>query len=128
MAKIQVAVGDDDLRNLLALLVDMRGHRPQSSPDLMATWSHLEAGDIDLLILDRPPDADAQMALVARCRAQPHLEELPIVVVGAPVNDHDLTSAHAAGVTSFVAMPFTMVHMTQVITELTRPKLNHGAA
>lgn len=119
LATILIAVADGDLRDLFFLSLTARGHQPRTAADLRATFAAVTAGDVDLLVLDWPPDPHAHQTLVARCRAIPELAGLPVVAVGVAFDDAWVERAVAAGVTSFLSMPFTLRTAAQVVADLT---------
>ncbi|MDP1822443.1 MAG: response regulator [Archangium sp.] len=83
--KARVLAVDDDVANLrlLASYLTHEGYEVATAEDGPAAIARLEAGDIDLLILDVRMDGMDGLEVCRRLRAQPRFERLPIIFLTA---------------------------------------------
>ncbi|MCW2815317.1 MAG: response regulator [Nocardioides sp.] len=117
MATIQLAVGDPDLHELVALHLELRGHDVRSA-DVDATWGALAPSPADLLVLHKAPASTRHVELVERCRQHAPLATMPILLVGVRSNDVEIADLVEAGVDRFIEIPFSLRYLTATIAEL----------
>ena len=103
-----VLVVEDDTatRDLLRDLLELEGYTVASAADGAAGVARIEAGGIDLVLLDRRlPDMDG-LALCRQVRARPDAVYLPIMMLTAVAGGEQSRTGYAAGVDGYLAKPF----------------------
>ena len=104
-----VLVVEDDpaVRGLLREVLEEEGYAVQSAPDVAAGLAGIQAGDVDLVLLDlRLPGTDG-LELCRRVRGTETASHLPIVVLTAALEEEVPQAASlAAGADSYLAKPF----------------------
>ena len=73
--------------------------------------ARLQAGDIDLLIIDRTLPGLTGLAICRRARARPELADLPIILLGCETGEQDRVEALDGGADDFVAKPFSTAEL-----------------
>jgi len=98
---------DDDAHNaaLLRAILVPAGYRVTTAGSLAAARGAIQAGGIDLVLLDRHlPDGDG-LDLAREVRASEDGRRVPILLVSASVLPVDRTAAEAAGCDGFIDKP-----------------------
>jgi len=107
-ASAVVLVVDDDaaMRGTLQKLLKKAGYTVRTAADGAAGLACVEAGDIDLVLLDRRlPDLDG-LELCRRVRAHDAEAYLPIIVLTGLADDAQRHAGFAVGADDYVTKPF----------------------
>jgi two-component system OmpR family response regulator len=105
-----VLVVDDDanIRNLLRDALQDAGHRITEAPDGAAALARLNAGGVDLVLLDLMlPDLNG-LEVCRQVRVAAHQLYLPIIMITALGAEKDLHTGFAAGADDYVTKPFSL--------------------
>jgi DNA-binding response OmpR family regulator len=101
-----VVEDDADTREVLLMLLEETGYRLESAPDGASGLARIEAGGIDLVLLDRMlPEIDG-LELCRRVRARTDDPYLPILMLTALSDDQERHAGFAAGADDYVTKPF----------------------
>ena len=105
-AVILVVEDDAATRDLLRELLESEGYTVASAADAAAGVARIEAGGIDLVLLDRRlPEMDG-LALCRQVRARPDAVYLPIIMLTAVAGGEQSRTGYAAGVDDYLTKPF----------------------
>jgi CheY-like chemotaxis protein len=103
---VLIADDDADHRELISLTLRRSGHEVITAVDGPSAMTVLLAGGVDAALLDvRMPGEDG-IELCRRLRAEPSTASLPIMLISADVNDHQIRAALRAGADDYLAKPF----------------------
>jgi DNA-binding response OmpR family regulator len=106
--KPNVLVVDDDaaIRGLLHETLEDAGHGVAEAPDGQAALARLDAGPVDLLLLDMMlPDLNG-LEICRQVRATGRALYLPIIMITALAGDEERHTGFAAGADDYVTKPF----------------------
>ena len=120
---IRVLVVDDtpQIRMLLRLNLALEGHHVEEASDGEACLVRLRATPpVDVLVVDALMGPVDGWATTAALRADPALEDLPVLMVTASVQAHHRARAAEVGVDVFVAKPFEPADVVDAVTALAR--------
>lgn len=118
MARILIADDDEDIRLLIVMRLRRDGHDLQAVTDGQAAWEALRAGGFDLAILDNSMPALTGLEVVERCRAEPGLAGLRILMVTALAQEQDVEGGLAAGADRYMTKPFGLGDLSREVGEL----------
>lgn len=126
MARILVADDDEDIRALIEMRLRRDGHEVVPVTDGQAAWDALTGQGFgqgvgqgfDLAILDNSMPALTGVEVAARCRAEPTLAGLRILMVTAFVQAQDVQEGLAAGADHYMTKPFSLQDLTAQVTAL----------
>lgn len=118
MARILVADDDEDIRALIEMRLRRDGHDIVPVTDGQAAWDALAHEAFDLAILDNSMPALTGVEVAARCRAEPTLAGLRILMVTAFVQAQDVQEGLAAGADHYMTKPFSLQDLTAQVTAL----------
>jgi len=97
-------------------------------------YSFAEAGDVseaielahavhpDLVLLDVMMPGGSGLTVLEHLRAEPTLEQTPVVVVSAFTADRDHLAAYDAGANGFLKKPFDPEELESVVEQLLAPR------
>jgi CheY-like chemotaxis protein len=116
--RVLVVDDDEDIRDLIALRLRRQGYDVSVIGDPLEALSFAAAHAYDLAILDwTMPEMDGG-ELCARLRQHPRSGDAPILVVTAHADPQTRESAFAAGASDYLAKPFTLQRLTEVVASL----------
>ncbi|MBZ5734833.1 response regulator [Nocardioides sp. TRM66260-LWL] len=118
MARILIADDDEDIRLLIVMRLRRDGHDLEAVTDGQAAWEALRAGGFDLAILDNSMPALTGLEVVERCRAEPGLAGLRILMVTALAQEQDVEGGLAAGADRYMTKPFGLGDLSREVGEL----------
>ena len=103
----RVLVADDSrsVREALAALLAQAGFAVEVAADGWEAWERLQDRAFDVLITDLEMPRVHGWDLIAKCRADPALRRMPIVVLTARTGDHSRARAMEAGADAFTGKP-----------------------
>ena len=117
-ARILYAEDDPLLRRLGKLVLDRSGYSVETVEDGAAAWLALNEGRYHLLITDHDMPHLTGLELITKVRrAGMHL---PIVVTSGSFNPRDELSGAVAGLTAFLAKPFTSEMLSATVAQTLR--------
>lgn len=120
MVRVLVVEDDEDIRGLVAKTMELQGYDVDTAPDGASGWARLNLERYDLVLLDWMMPALGGLDLVKACRADPDLEDLPIVMLTAKAREEDLRTGMDAGATAYVSKPFSPRALVDVVATLLR--------
>jgi DNA-binding response OmpR family regulator len=104
MARLLLVEDDDSLRRGLRFALEDEGHQVVEAPDAATALAEFEAEPPDLVLLDlRLPDRSGFEV----CRELRRTSFVPIVIVTAQDDTHDLVAGLEAGADDYVTKPVT---------------------
>ena len=106
---VVLVVEDDPAnRNLLRKQFEVEGYQVAVAADGATGLARLEAGGIDLVVLDRKlPDLDG-LELCRRVRTGKRDSDLPVIMLTGAVAEAERLAGFAAGVDDYVTKPFSL--------------------
>jgi DNA-binding response OmpR family regulator/tetratricopeptide (TPR) repeat protein len=106
--RILLAEDNERLAAMLQNFLGGLGHQVVAAADGMVAWQMLEAGGVDLLILDLKLPGMTGVELLQRVRRSAALKELPVVIMtGIYRGASYAAAAEKLGVKSYLEKPFT---------------------
>lgn len=106
-ARILIVDDDPGLRDLLTDYLGQQGLEARAVADGSALWSALEAGAVDLLILDLMLPGDDGLELCRQLRARPGPEaHLPVIMLTARGDETDRIVGLEIGADDYLPKPF----------------------
>jgi DNA-binding response OmpR family regulator len=106
MATVLIVDDDEDLRELLALIVSRTGHTTLTAATVGEAAQHLQATDVDALLLDaRLGDHDG-VRLCGRIRSDTTADPIAIILVSGEASSWHVSQGLAAGADDYVIKPF----------------------
>ncbi len=93
-------------REMLHLLLEETGYRIESAPDGQSALTRIEAGGLDLVLLDRMMPGLDGLEVCRRVRARGDDVYLPIVMLTALASVEERHAGFAAGADDYVTKPF----------------------
>jgi CheY-like chemotaxis protein len=121
MRRALVVDDDDDIRDLIAHTLDKQGYDVASFVDPVAALASAAETGFDVALLDWSMPVMDGGELCARLRELPGLRDVPIVIVTAHADQATRDRAVAAGATRFLAKPFSLKNLAEVVAELLGP-------
>lgn len=118
---VRVLVVDDtpQIRMLLRVNLVLEGHHVEEAPDGVAALERLRRDPpVDVLVLDALMGPSDGWATTAAIRADPALEDLPVLMVTASVQAHHRARAAQVGVDVFVTKPFEPTDVVEAVEAL----------
>ena len=122
---------DPDILRLLTLTLRPEGFRLLSASDGNAALAIARAERPDLLLLDWniPGPSGLEVCRGLRAESDPHLRNVPVVLLTAQVGAEDTAAGFAAGVTDYVTKPFKPTHIrARIHAWLLRNRAGGGGA
>ena len=103
MQHILIVDDDEDLRTLLAYVLQAEDYKPSTADSGKAMYVELKKRVPDLIVLDLNLPDESGLALARQIRAR---YDVPIIVLTASQDRDDLMAALELGVNDFVTKPF----------------------
>lgn len=104
--RIQIVEDDEGTQALLCLYLSMAGYRVVQSRSAEEAWPILEAGGVDIAIVDWTLPGEDGLALVAKMRQHPLRGRLPVIMISGRSDDTDKVRALERGADDYVTKPF----------------------
>lgn len=117
MARILVAEDGPDVRALLKLILLEDGHDVAIAADGREALDRYARGSFDLICsdLDMPRLDGIELTRAVRADAA---DDVPILMVSGSATPDDLRAARAAGISAFLAKPFTVSELREQVHAL----------
>jgi DNA-binding response OmpR family regulator len=112
-ARTVILVVDDDpaIRRLLKRLLEQAGYSVEVAADGTSGLARIDAGGIDLVLLDLElPDLNG-LEVCRQVRARQRAVYLPIIMITGRTSEEDRNAAFAAGVDDYVTKPVRRAHL-----------------
>jgi DNA-binding response OmpR family regulator len=108
---ILIVEDDTALRDLLQQLLQQEGYTVEGAPDCARGLARIEAGGVDLVLLDLLlPDGNG-LDLCRHVRARPAERHLPIIILSVPMPGYTPQDCLAAGADDFIDKPFQLTDL-----------------
>lgn len=106
MARILVADDDDLLSALVQFKLEAAGHQVELVSDGEAALSAVSTGDHELLILDSMMPGLTGPEVLARVKADPLRQHVPVIMLTARRGEQDVVTALRGGAADYLTKPF----------------------
>ena len=107
MTTVLLAEDDADIRDLIAFRLDRAGYTVRAVGDGVAALAAVEAGGVDLALLDVQMPGLTGLQVCRRLRANPATSDLPVIVVTAAARADDVAGGFDAGADDYIVKPFS---------------------
>ena len=120
---IVIADNDDSTRTVLAYSLERNGYDVEPVTDGQLLWPRLEAGGVDLLILDLRMPGMNGWEVLRRLRDQYRRDPaarptLPVIVISAQNDPETKSFAVRLGAAAFVAKPIDLKDLERTVRKL----------
>jgi DNA-binding response OmpR family regulator len=106
---------DAGIQDLLGMILELEGYAVETATSGADALECLDAGEVDLALVDLTlPDMDG-VDLCHRVRTHPINTDVPIVVLSAARGDQHRERSLAAGATDYVVKPFDLDNLLHVV-------------
>jgi len=119
MALVLVVDDAPQIRRMVRLTVEHRGHRVVEAADGAAGWRLMRTERPDIVILDVMMPGPSGLDVCRAIRADPQFAALPVIVLTAGGAAEAEADALTAGATGFMTKPFSPAALLDMITTLT---------
>ncbi|SLN25822.1 Transcriptional regulatory protein OmpR [Aquimixticola soesokkakensis] len=103
IARLMVVDDDTEMREMLTTFLRRSGFYVASAATRSEILTHLDAGRIDLILLDVMLGDESGVAICTELR---EAHEMPIILVSALSADHNRMAGYASGADDYIAKPF----------------------
>ena len=121
---IVIADNDESTRTVLACSLERHGYAVEPVTDGQLLWPRLEAGGVDLLILDlRMPGMNGWEVLRRlrdQCRRDALRPNVPVIVISAQNDPETRNFVVRLGAAAFVAKPTDLKDLAHTVRKLLR--------
>jgi DNA-binding response OmpR family regulator len=107
MTTVLVADDDVDIRELVAFKLTQAGYVVITVPDGRAALAAAAADAPDLLVLDLMMPGLSGLDVCQELRRDPATSGIPVIMLTAKAQEHDVSSGFAAGADDYVVKPFS---------------------
>lgn len=112
-----VLIVDDEMSNtqLFGMMLELEGFRPVAAVDATAALAALRQQTPDVMIVDVMLPGASGLDLCRKVRMDLGLTELPIVIVSAKSQLHDVQAGLAAGANTYLTKPVTKAELLDAV-------------
>ncbi|SDQ68818.1 response regulator transcription factor [Quadrisphaera sp. DSM 44207] len=107
MTTVLVADDDADIRELVAFKLSQSGYEVVPVPDGVAALDAVRDHRPDLVVLDLMMPGLSGLDVCAELRRAPETASLPVIVLTAKAQEHDVAIGFATGADDYVVKPFS---------------------
>jgi DNA-binding response OmpR family regulator len=106
---MRVLVVDDEPDVLLLCRVNMEfaGHEVIEAPDAIAALQMIFADPPDLIVLDVMLPGKDGVEMLRELRADPVIAQIPVILLTAKTQHHDVMTGYDAGADDYITKPFS---------------------
>jgi CheY-like chemotaxis protein len=115
MAHIVIVDPDQSIRKLLGCIVSLLDWTSHLAASAGEVWQLIQKAPPDLIIAEVELNKMSGIELVWNMNRDPILSHIPEILVGSPYQKDD---ALAAGCAAFIAKPFSVEKLLQLLTHL----------
>jgi two-component system phosphate regulon response regulator PhoB len=105
-ARILLVDDDPALREVVCAMLEAVGLETEAVASAEEALARIDAGDVDLVVLDWGLPGESGLELCRRLRARPEHARLPVLFLTGRVSSHDMVEAFASGADDYVHKPF----------------------
>ena len=112
-ATVLVVDDDPEVVKVMALILEPEGFRVLAAADGSSGLARAQAERPDLVLLDvsLPGTSGLDVCRAIRAADDPHLRDVPVVMISGYSGPQDTAAGFAAGATDFLAKPFKPAHV-----------------
>lgn len=125
--QVVLAEPDATTRNALLEAFNRQGLSTHTVLKLEGVVDAIVAGEADAIVVSVSYGVDDVLALLGYMRARPQSAAVPVIVLGAPVEQHSRERLQQAGVTALVAHPTEAHAAATQVYQLLEDRIEHGA-
>ena len=115
---VLVAEDDDDLRELVAMVLEHDGHRVVAVGEGTEALAACSAHSPDLLVLDLSLPGMTGVEICRALRADPVLADVPVLLVTGMARSSGVDEGLAAGADDFMMKPFRPAELIDRVSRL----------
>ena len=121
MAAVVIVDDSPQIRRLLRVMLESRGHLVREAEDGLVGWHLLQAEPPDLILLDLGMPGPSGFAVLREIRADVRFATLPVIVLTADGKLESEERARDEGASGFMVKPFSPIALTIMIDRLLQP-------
>ncbi|HFE37594.1 MAG TPA: response regulator [Gammaproteobacteria bacterium] len=118
MAKIFVIDDDPELLMMVGMILRRAGHETVLASDSAEGAERIISEQPDLLILDLMMPHMSGFEVCQKIRSTPIVENLPIMILTARIQEKDREAAYESGATDYMTKPITSRQLTSRVKRL----------
>lgn len=118
MAAILVADDDDDIRELVAAMLETAGHDVVSVPDGLAAYDEVVRGLYDVVVIDNQMPGMTGLEVLEATGLLTDLHRPIMLMMSALATRQDVRRGYLAGADDFIAKPFTRQQLVDCVHSL----------
>lgn len=118
MPSILVADDDDDIRELVAAMLESAGHDVVSVPDGRAAYDEIVRGIHEVVVIDNQMPGLTGLEVLEAMNRQEDLRRPIMLMMSALATREDVRRGYRAGADDFLAKPFTRVELVERVHAL----------
>jgi two-component system, cell cycle response regulator DivK len=118
MKRILIAEDKATSRELLRTVLQLQGYSVEEAEDGEEALRKITENPPDLVLMDLQMPARSGYEVVSELRKDPRLASVPVVAVTASAMQGDRERALAAGFTSYLTKPLSLVQLRQEVRRL----------
>src|SRR5689334_13662085 len=118
MPSILVADDDDDIRELVAAMLESAGHDVVSVPDGRAAYDAIVRGIYEVVVIDNQMPGLTGLEVLEAMNRQEDLRRPIMLMMSALATREDVRRGYRAGADDFLAKPFTRVELVERVHAL----------
>ena len=118
MAKIFVIDDDPELLMMVGMILRRAGHETVLASDSAEGTERIISEQPDLLILDLMMPHMSGFEVCQKIRSTPTVENLPIMILTARIQEKDREAAFESGATDYMTKPITSRQLTSRVKRL----------
>lgn len=117
MTKILVAEDDLDIARLIQFQLKLNGYEVTAVGDGAEAMKRARRDQPDLMLVDWMMPVMDGLQVITALKADPELKRIPVILMTARAQEHDVQAGLAAGATAYLVKPFQLEQLVQAIQE-----------
>ena len=118
MPSILVADDDDDIRELVAGMLESAGHDVVAVPDGLAAYEEIRRGLYEVVVIDNQMPGLTGLEVLEAVGRHDDLRRPIMLMMSALATREDVRRGYRAGADEFIAKPFTRVELVERVHAL----------